>query len=94
MNEKDFYREIGKKYRELRESKGIKLIDAADNAGIDNSELSRFERQGKKISAFRLNLLLQAINATMEDLTGENNSEKKTKLILKFPGSTPELSPA
>lgn len=92
MEEKDFYCEIGKKYREVREAKGIKLIDAAEQAGLDNAELSRFERQGKKISAFRLTKLLQAIDSSLEELIGE--TQKKTKLILKLPASTPIPSPA
>lgn len=93
MTEKEFYTKIGQRYREVRESKDIKLVEAAKVASLDAGELSRFERQGKKLSAFKIALLLKAVNTSLEELTGEE-SEKKTKLILRLPDSTPALLPA
>lgn len=93
MTEKDFYVKIGQQYRIIRESKDIKLVEAAKLAELDAGELSRFERQGKKLSAFKIALLLKAINVSLECLTGEE-SEKKTRLTLKLQDSTPAQLPA
>lgn len=77
MNEKEFYMEIGQRFREIRESKDIKLVEAAKVANLDAGELSRFERQGKKLSAFKIALLLKCVETSLEELTGEVSKKKR-----------------
>jgi transcriptional regulator with XRE-family HTH domain len=82
MQEKEFYRDLGDKYRQLRESKGIKQIDAAKKAGISSGDLSKFEKSGKKLSAYRIKLLLSAIDSSIAELFEAD--EKKKSLRLSF----------
>jgi len=86
MTEQEYYKKLGEDIKVLRESKGVKKIDLAEKMNIKSSILSEFENEGKKISAYR-------INQIMEILSGETFPEKKTKLTLRLPASTPALSP-
>ena len=87
MTEQEYYKKLGEEIKVLRESKGVKKIDLAERMGVKSSILSEFENEGKKMSAYR-------INQIMEILNGETFPEKKTRLTLRLPASTPTLSPA
>ncbi len=87
MTEQEYYKKLGEDVKALRESKGMKKVELAEKMEIQSSILSEFENEGKKLSAYR-------INQIMEILSGEAFPEKKTKLILKLQDSTPALSPA
>jgi len=78
LNEKEFYTWLGQKYQTIREQKGLKQKDAAEVAGIAQGDLSKFENRGKKLSAYRILLLLKAVGVTMDDIIGE--PEKKNSL--------------
>ena len=70
MTEQEYYKKLGEDIKALRESKGVKKIDLAEKMGVKSSILSEFENEGKKISAFR-------INQIMEILSGEAFPQKK-----------------
>ena len=70
MTEQEYYKKLGEEIKVLRESKGVKKIDLAERMGVKSSILSEFENEGKKISAYR-------INQIMEILNGETFPEKK-----------------
>ena len=81
-NEKEFYAKTGAKFRKLREEKEINQIVAAKKAGIAPGDLSKFENNGKKLSAYRIIRLLIAINCTPSDLY--DDEQKKTLSPLRF----------
>jgi transcriptional regulator with XRE-family HTH domain len=83
MTEQEYYKNLGENIRQLRESKSVRQSELAEKMGIKSAILSEFENKGTKISAFR-------INQIMEILVGESFPQKKTvKLTLKSPASTP-----
>lgn len=84
-NEIEFYVWLGKKYQELREKKGIKQKEAAAKAGISQSELSKFELRGKKLSAYRIVKLLDALEIKFADLLDDEG--KKNSLLLSMAAS-------
>lgn len=79
-NEKEFYKWFGDQFRALREQKGLKQNEVAKTAGLAPTDLSKFEKYGKKLSAYRVLRLLKAIDATMDDLIGD--ASKKNSLLL------------
>ena len=87
MTEQEYYIKLGQDIKALRESKGMKQAELAEKMGVKATMLSEFENKGVKISAFR-------INQIMEILNGETFPEKKTKLTLRLPASMQTLSPA
>ena len=87
MTEQEYYLKLGQDIKALRESKGMKQAELAEKMGVKATMLSEFENKGVKISACR-------INQIMEILNGETFPEKKTRLTLRLPASTPTLSPA
>jgi transcriptional regulator with XRE-family HTH domain len=82
MQEKEFYKWLGEQYRIEREKRGIKQKDAAKQAKINSGDLSNFENRGKKLSAYRIMLLLKAIEVTMEDLIGDPGKKNSLRLSL------------
>ena len=62
MTENEFYEKLGKKCRELREAKGITPSQMVKKTGVSRSMLYEFESTGKKISAFRLNKIMQVLD--------------------------------
>jgi len=84
MTEKEFYISAGKKVKELREKAGFTQDEIATKTGIDRTLLSKFENTGKKISAFRLKQIFEAMGISISELF----DEKKT---LDFNFSLPEL---
>lgn len=70
MTEQEYYKKLGEDVKALRESKGMKKVELAEKMEIQSSILSEFENEGKKLSAYR-------INQIMEILSGEAFPEKK-----------------
>ena len=87
MTEQEYYVKLGQDIKALRTSKGIKQAELAEKMGVTATMLSEFENKGTKISAYR-------INQIMEILSGEAFPEKKTRLTLRLQDLTPTLSPA
>lgn len=81
-NEIEFYMWLGKKYQELREKKGIKQKEAAAKAGLSQSELSKFEIKGKKLSAYRIVKLLDVLEIKFKDLLDEEGKKNSRSLSM------------
>ena len=75
FEEKDFYKWLGSQFQSIREKRGLKQKEVAEDAGVTPGDLSKFENKGKKLSAYRILRLVQAVNCSMDELIGE--SEKK-----------------
>ena len=67
--EKDFYKWLGSQFQSMREKKGLKQKEVAEQAGVSPGDLSKFENKGKKLSAYRILRLVQAVQCSMDDLT-------------------------
>jgi transcriptional regulator with XRE-family HTH domain len=59
--EKDFYIWVGKRLREMREKLGMKQRELAEKSGIKAPFLSKVENDGKKISAYQISKVLDAM---------------------------------
>lgn len=71
----DIYKVFGEKVRELRETAGLSQGELADMAGIYQTELSAFEKQGAKIrGADKINKILSALGYELQPV--------KKKLLL------------
>ena len=68
--EKDFYKWLGSQFQSMREKKGLKQKEVAEQAGVSPGDLSKFENKGKKLSAYRILRLVQAVQCSMDDLIG------------------------
>lgn len=75
-NEQEFYRWLGSQFRTLREKAGLTQKEIAIKAGIAQADLSRFERMGMKLSAYRVALLFDVVGIDFTQFVSE--SEKKT----------------
>lgn len=84
MNEKEFYIQAGKRMKELRERKRISQAELSHKTGIDQSLISKFENSGKKISAYRLKQLLEAMDYTLADLVHEDTKKNFNPPILSM----------
>lgn len=82
MTEKEFYVWAGKKFRQMREEKSITQDELAEKTGIDRSLISKFENTGKKISAFRLKQLLEALGLSLGDLSDEKKNLYQSPLTV------------
>lgn len=82
MNEQEFYQKLGALIQEARKESGLNQGELAEKLDVNRSFVARVESQGEKISAFRLNQIL-------EILTGQSLLEKKTQpgLTLQFTGN-------
>lgn len=78
FEEKDFYEWLGSQFQSIREKKGLKQKEVAEKAGVAAGDLSKFENRGKKLSAYRILLLAQAINCSVDDLIGETKKKLPT----------------
>ena len=68
--EKDLYKWLGSQFQSMREKKGLKQKEVAEQAGVSPGDLSKFENKGKKLSAYRILRLVQAVQCSMDDLSG------------------------
>lgn len=72
LQEKEYYQQLGQKFKALRKKVGKTAEDVADEIGVDRALIAQFENNGKKISAYRINQLLevfgfQTIDETIEE---------------------------
>jgi len=74
MEHNNFYREISDKIRALMSSKGVSITELSEEIGVSTSFLAKFLNHGTKISAERMN---QILNALGYEITFQ---EKKTLL--------------
>lgn len=79
MTEKEFYIEAGKQVRDLRKSIDMTQEDLSEKTGIARSLIAKFESTGKKISAYRLQQIMQAMGFSIVDL-GSFPEKKKGSL--------------
>lgn len=83
MEEKDFYIELGKQVKALREKNNMNPAQFAKKIGIPRSLLISFEDNGKKLSAWRINRILSFFElGSIEELF---RPEKKTPSKSTFP---------
>ncbi|MGG0731542.1 hypothetical protein [Bacillus paramycoides] len=69
-------RNLGEVFREIRESKNLKLLDVC-GVDLSLSQLSRFERGECEISAYKLFSALEKINVSVEEyILAINNYQK------------------
>jgi transcriptional regulator with XRE-family HTH domain len=80
MTEKEFYMWVGNRIRELREKAGMKKVEISEKTGYPDSFLSNVENKGKKISAYAIKCILEAMDYKPEDLYSEE--KKSSKLTL------------
>jgi len=74
MTEKEFYKMIGERLKGLREQARIKKIELEAKTGFAASFLSSVENHGKKISAYQLARLCDAMGYTLEDVFGKKKA--------------------
>jgi transcriptional regulator with XRE-family HTH domain len=87
MTEQEFYSTLGMKFRALREKAGLTPAQVSRRIGWNRSLLMRFEEQGKKISAFRINQLLGVFGlSTIEDIFEADEDKKKVQITLSGSG--------
>lgn len=78
--EKEYYLDLGRKFKTLRKRVGKTTEEVAEEIGVDRAMIAQFENYGKKISAYRINQLLQVfgfapIETNLDDvLTGEKKN--------------------
>ena len=58
--EKEYYLDLGRKFKTLRKRVGKTTEEVAEEIGVDRAMIAQFENYGKKISAYRINQLFQA----------------------------------
>lgn len=69
MTEKEFYVQIGKRCKQVREEKDISPSQMVKKSGVARSMLYEFESSGKKISAWNLNKILKVLElGSIDDL--------------------------
>lgn len=74
MTEQEYYIKLGQDIKALRESKGMKQAELAEKMGVKAAMLSEFENKGVKISAYRINQIMEILNGEtlMSEKTGFN----------------------
>ena len=78
--EKEYYLDLGRKFKTLRKRVGKTTEEVAEEIGVDRAMIAQFENYGKKISAYRINQLFQVfgfapIETNLDDvLSGEKKS--------------------
>ena len=65
MTEQEFYAWAGNKIKKLREEKNLTQEELSKITGFDQSIISKFENAGKKISAYRIKQILEAMGHTL-----------------------------
>ena len=59
MQEKEYYLDLGRKFKILRKRVGKTTEEVAEEIGVDRAMIAQFENYGKKISAYRINQLFK-----------------------------------
>lgn len=65
---------IGKRCRELRESKGLSIYRLAELTGLSNTHISDIEREAKTPTFDTLCRLLEPLDITISEFFNENDS--------------------
>ena len=74
--EKEYYIQLGQQFKKLRKRVGKTIEEVADSIGVKVALIAQFENNGKKISAYRLNQLMQVFGfKTIEETILEANKE-------------------
>lgn len=74
--EKEYYILLGQQFKKLRKRVGKTIEEVADAIGVQVALIAQFENNGKKISAYRLNKLMQVFGfKTIEETILEANKE-------------------
>ena len=85
--EKEYYLDLGRKFKTLRKRVGKTTEEVAEEIGVDRAMIAQFENYGKKISAYRINQLFQVfgfapIETNLDDvLSGEKKNPISIPLI-------------
>lgn len=76
MDEKEFYTKLGAKCKELREELNVSFSDMLSKTGLSRGLLYDFENKGKRISAYRLNKVMQVLGLDpIEEIFQKKNTE-------------------
>lgn len=59
LSDTEVMKRIGEKLRELRLKEGFQINEVANYTGLDDSLISKFERNKRKINLSNLNILLK-----------------------------------
>jgi transcriptional regulator with XRE-family HTH domain len=81
MTEKEFYKWLGNRIKELRERTGLKQKEVAEKVNLPAQFLSNVENSGKRLSTYQLNRILEVMGYSQADLIED---EKKKNLRLSF----------
>jgi len=80
MTEKEFYKWLGNRIKELRERTGLKQKEVAEKVKLPAQFLSNVEN-GKRLSTYQLDRILEVMGYSQADLVED---EKKKSLRLSF----------
>jgi len=87
LEKTNFYLNLGKNIKKLREDKGYSLEEFSKNSGLDlnKSTVSAIENGKQQISAFQLYLITQAFDVDISELMGglESINGKEKNLLDK-----------
>lgn len=67
--------DISKKIKEIRESKSLKQSEMADILGIEQTNYSRFERRGKKLTIEQLEQIASALGVSIKEILFDEKSD-------------------
>ena len=74
--EKEYYILLGQQFKKLRKRVEKTIEEVADAIGVQVALIAQFENNGKKISAYRLNQLMQVFGfKSIEETILEANKE-------------------
>lgn len=77
--------ELGRKFRELREAKGLSLQDVSDATGISKSYIGQIETRGIEVSFVKTCKLAELYSADLNDLAAQVNSSPTKRVTLSDP---------
>lgn len=84
MNEEQFYKWLGEEFKKRREELKLTPAQVSRRADVNKSVLSRFEKEGKKISAFNLNKISKVLGfPSTEDVIKDSIKKKPLTLTLE-----------
>ncbi|WP_078670531.1 helix-turn-helix domain-containing protein [Chitinophaga eiseniae] len=69
LKEQDIFTRIGTEIRRCREAKGLSLSDIEAATGLDQSNISKYEKGKKKLGVYTLYRIAEALETTIADLT-------------------------
>lgn len=81
---------IGRRVRDLRQTRGLTLQELADKARLSKSYLSRVETSDKAPPVSTLLTLAQVLGTTVGRLLGEEETSEKISIVKK--GARPEVT--